>query len=73
MSPGPDFQPENVIRLLGRHEVRYVVIGGLAAVTHGAPLVTQDVEAELVAVDPHPLAAAHPEVQDLGDVDARRG
>ena len=44
MSPGPDFQPENVIRLLGRHEVRYVVIGGLAAVTHGAPLVTQDVD-----------------------------
>lgn len=39
-----DFQPESVIRLLGRHGVRYVVIGGLAAVTHGAPLVTQDVD-----------------------------
>jgi hypothetical protein len=39
-----DFQPEAVIRLLGRHRVRYVLIGGLAAVTHGAPLVTQDVD-----------------------------
>lgn len=39
-----DFQPEAVIRLLGRHEVRYVLIGGLAAVTHGAPIVTQDID-----------------------------
>ena len=40
----PDFQPEAVIRLLGRHDVHYVLIGGLAAITHGAPLVTQDVD-----------------------------
>jgi predicted nucleotidyltransferase len=40
----PEFQPEEVIRLLGRHDVRFVLIGGLAAVTHGAPLVTQDVD-----------------------------
>jgi hypothetical protein len=40
----PEFQPEEVISLLGRHEVRYVLIGGLAAVTHGAPLVTQDID-----------------------------
>ena len=39
-----DFDPESVIRLLGRHKLRYVLIGGLAAVTHGAPLVTQDVD-----------------------------
>lgn len=39
-----DFDPEAVIRLLGRHEVRYVLIGGLAAITHGSPLVTQDVD-----------------------------
>ncbi len=45
MRAGPDFQPESVIRLLGRHRVRYVLIGGLAAVTHGAPLITQDVDA----------------------------
>jgi len=41
---GADFQPESVIRWLGRHRVRYVLIGGLAAITHGAPLVTQDID-----------------------------
>jgi hypothetical protein len=40
-----EFQPEGVIRLLGRHRVRYVLIGGLAAITHGAPLITQDIDA----------------------------
>jgi hypothetical protein len=40
----PEFDPESVIRLLGRHGVRYVLIGGLAAVTHGAPIVTQDID-----------------------------
>ena len=44
MNVRADFQPEAVIRLLGRHEVRWVLIGGLAAITHGAPLVTQDVD-----------------------------
>lgn len=44
MQRASDFQPEAVIRLLGRHEVRYVLIGGLAAVTHGAPIVTQDID-----------------------------
>lgn len=39
-----EFQPEAVIGLLGDHDVRYVLIGGLAAVTHGAPIVTQDVD-----------------------------
>jgi hypothetical protein len=38
------FDPEAVIRLFGRHRVRYVLVGGLAAVTHGAPLVTQDID-----------------------------
>jgi hypothetical protein len=40
----PEFRPDEVIRLLGRHEVRYVLIGGLAAITHGAGVVTQDVD-----------------------------
>jgi hypothetical protein len=44
LDPVADFQPESVIRLLGRHGVQYVLIGGLAAVTHGAPIVTQDVD-----------------------------
>lgn len=44
MTEGADFQPEAVIRLLGRHRVQWVLIGGLAAITHGSPLVTQDVD-----------------------------
>jgi hypothetical protein len=39
-----EFQPEAVISLLGKHQVRYVLIGGLAAITHGAALVTQDID-----------------------------
>ena len=39
-----DYRPDDVVRLLGRHGVRYVLIGGLAAVTQGASLVTQDVD-----------------------------
>ncbi len=39
-----DFRPQEVVRLLGQHRVEYVLTGGLAAVTHGAPLVTQDVD-----------------------------
>jgi hypothetical protein len=39
-----DYRPDEVVRLLGKHGVRYVMIGGLAAVTHGASLVTQDVD-----------------------------
>jgi hypothetical protein len=39
-----DFEPQAVIRLLGRHGVHYVLIGGLAAITYGAPLVTRDID-----------------------------
>jgi hypothetical protein len=44
MHPAADYRPDEVVRLLGNHDIRYVLIGGLAAVTHGAPLVTQDVD-----------------------------
>lgn len=44
MSPTSDFRPEEVIRLLGRHGVRYVLVGGLAAISHGSSLVTVDVD-----------------------------
>jgi hypothetical protein len=50
---GTEFQPETVIRLLGRHRVRYVLIGGLAAVTHGAPVITQDIDACYARDDPN--------------------
>jgi hypothetical protein len=44
MAGRADFQPEAVIELLGRHRVRYVLIGGVAAVTHGAAIVTMDID-----------------------------
>lgn len=64
MRAGAEFQPESVIRLFGRHRVRYVLIGGLAAVTHGAPLITQDIDICYARDDRnlHRLAAALKEV-----------
>jgi hypothetical protein len=38
------FDPESVLASLERENVRYVVIGGLAAVLQGSPLFTQDVD-----------------------------
>jgi len=38
------FDPEAVLRTLARHEVAYVLIGGLAASLHGSPYVTTDVD-----------------------------
>jgi len=41
MSP---FQAEEIFACLDRHDVRYVLIGGLAAVLRGSPLFTLDVD-----------------------------
>ena len=38
------FRPDEILRVLERHDVRYVVIGGLAASLHGAGTVTFDVD-----------------------------
>jgi hypothetical protein len=38
-----DFVPERILAFLVEHEVRFVLIGGLAAVAHGSPLLTEDV------------------------------
>jgi len=40
----PDFRPEDILRVLDEHGVRYVLIGGFAAVIHGSPYVTTDVD-----------------------------
>jgi hypothetical protein len=40
----PDFRPAEVIGLLNRHGVRFVLIGGLGAALRGSPSVTQDVD-----------------------------
>jgi hypothetical protein len=39
-----EFDPERVLSTLTRHEVRFVVIGGLAASLHASPQVTFDVD-----------------------------
>ena len=43
MTPGP-FDPLRALRTLTRHDVRYVVIGGLGARLHGSPSVTNDTD-----------------------------
>lgn len=40
----PRFQPEEMLRTLERHEVRYVLIGGIGATLHGSPLPTRDAD-----------------------------
>jgi hypothetical protein len=64
--PGANFQPEQVIGQLGRHGVRYVLIGGLAAITHGSPLVTQDID---VCYDKSP-ENLEPLAKSLGEIHA---
>jgi hypothetical protein len=39
-----DIDPDRIIRTLNEHEVRYVVIGGLAGNLRGTPIVTHDVD-----------------------------
>ncbi len=38
------YDPEHILEVLERHEVRYVIIGGLAAELRGSPYITRDVD-----------------------------
>jgi hypothetical protein len=40
----PRFQPEAILHALHRHNVRYILIDGLAATLHGSPLRTGDAD-----------------------------
>jgi len=40
----PSFRPEELFRILEKHRVDYVLIGGLAAVLRGSPLRTSDMD-----------------------------
>ncbi len=42
--PPVRFNPEEALGTLNRHGVLYALIGGLGARTHGAPLITSDVD-----------------------------
>ena len=41
---GPEFRPQRILEILAKHEVRYVLVGGFAAVIHGSPYVTTDLD-----------------------------
>ncbi len=38
------FDPEQIISVLDRHQVRYVIVGAVAARLHGSPLLTEDID-----------------------------
>lgn len=40
----PEFRPQEILAVLDRRGVRYVLVGGLAAVLHGSAHVTTDVD-----------------------------
>jgi hypothetical protein len=42
--PEPEFRPEGIFSVLNRYDVKFVLIGGFAAVIHGSPYVTTDVD-----------------------------
>ena len=44
MSEHPAFQPADLLRALASAQVRFVVIGGLAAQAHGSPSITSDLD-----------------------------
>ena len=39
-----EFAFERIVEVLERHDVRYVVVGGVAAIAQGSPLATEDVD-----------------------------
>lgn len=38
------FEPSHAMQVMTEHDVRFVVIGGVAGATHGSPSVTQDLD-----------------------------
>lgn len=66
MSP-PEFDPIGILEVLNRYEVRYVVLGGFAAVAYGSPLLTSDVDVT-PASEPANLTRLS---EALRDLDAR--
>jgi hypothetical protein len=61
---GPEFRPEAALEALGRHGVRFVLIGGFAAVIHGSPFVTTDLDI-VPATDSDNLARLSDALRDL--------
>ena len=62
--PSP-LDPACIFRVLAEHEVQYVLIGGLAAVLHGSPAMTNDVDI-VPAHDDENLAHLSEALRSLG-------
>jgi predicted nucleotidyltransferase len=45
---------ERVLRLLNEHEIRYVIVGGIAVILHGSPRLTADLD---IIIDLEPVKA----------------
>jgi len=60
----PEFRPEEIFRLLEKHGVRFVLVGGFAAILHGAPYVTFDVDV-VPAADATNLAALSEALREM--------
>lgn len=44
MTEAARFRPDRILETLARHQVRFVLIGGLAAQVHGSPSLTRDLD-----------------------------
>jgi Nucleotidyl transferase AbiEii toxin, Type IV TA system len=64
MTPWHPFKPRAILQLLTAKGIDYVLIGGYAAVLHGSPRVTQDLDI-CYATDPANLAALGRVLVDL--------
>lgn len=42
--PAKFFEPERILRILAEHDVRYVLVGGIAATLRGSPSMTYDID-----------------------------
>jgi hypothetical protein len=60
--PKPDFLP--ILRILGKHAVNFIVVGGVAAVVQGAPIMTLDLEV-LYSTEPGNLSRLLVAIDDL--------
>lgn len=59
------FRPQDIVAVLERHRVAYVVIGGLAAALHGAAHITMDIDIT-PSPDPDNLARLSGALKELG-------
>lgn len=64
-APAPPLDVEAILGTLARHDVEYVLIGGLAARIHGSPLLTEDLDIT-PALDRENLARLAAALQELG-------